>query len=242
MPTRREVLVAGLGAPVTAALASGAGRPALNLRAVVIGAGAFGGWTALTLLRRGATVTLLDAWGPGHVRASSGGETRVIRATYGTRRTYTALAARALMLWREHDAQFQRGFFRTTGALWLFGKDDAFGRASAEGLAAHQLPFEWLTPREAAARYPQFAYDGVASVLSEPEAGYLLARRACEHVAERVAAEGGLVRTGAVRAPMRLDGSPVKGITLENGTVVEADVFVFACGPWLGALFPDVIG
>jgi sarcosine oxidase len=64
-------------------------------RVLVVGAGAFGGWTALQLLRRGASVTLIDAWGPGHVRASSGGETRVIRATYGTHTIYTAMAARA---------------------------------------------------------------------------------------------------------------------------------------------------
>src|SRR5207253_9498214 len=48
---------------------------------VVVGAGAFGGWTALYLTRRGARVTLVDAWGPGNSRASSGGEGRVIRAT-----------------------------------------------------------------------------------------------------------------------------------------------------------------
>src|SRR5580704_18527791 len=50
-----------------------------TIHVCVIGAGAFGGWTALHLLRRGAWVTLLDAWGPGNSRASSGGETRVIR-------------------------------------------------------------------------------------------------------------------------------------------------------------------
>jgi hypothetical protein len=50
---------------------------------IVVGAGAFGGWTALSLVQRGARVTLLDAWGPGNSRASSGGETRTIRATYG---------------------------------------------------------------------------------------------------------------------------------------------------------------
>ena len=35
----------------------------------VIGAGAFGGWTALNLLRRGTKVTLVDAWGPGNSRS-----------------------------------------------------------------------------------------------------------------------------------------------------------------------------
>src|SRR4029077_20325868 len=69
---------------------------------VVVGAGAFGGWTALHLRRSGARVTLLDAWGPGNSRSSSGGETRVIRATYGPRVVYTRLAARALALWQEH--------------------------------------------------------------------------------------------------------------------------------------------
>src|SRR3989454_12168751 len=66
---------------------------------VVVGAGAFGGWAALYLLRRGARVTLLDAWGPGNARAGSGGETRGSRAPYGPRRVYTHLAARAPALW-----------------------------------------------------------------------------------------------------------------------------------------------
>jgi glycine/D-amino acid oxidase-like deaminating enzyme len=104
------------------------------MRVVVIGAGAFGGWTALELVRRGARVTLIDAWGPGHVRASSGGETRVIRAGYGSRAIYTRMAVRALARWRHHDAQFGRGLYKKTGALWMIGKDDAFGRASVAAL------------------------------------------------------------------------------------------------------------
>jgi len=31
-------------------------------------------------------------------------------------------------------------------------------------------------------------------------------------------------------------------ISLNDGTTVKADAFVFACGPWLGKIFPDVIG
>lgn len=207
----------------------------------VIGAGAFGGWTALTLARQGATVTLVDAWDPGHTRASSGGETRVIRATYGTRRIYTTLAARALTLWREADAAWQSALFKQTGAIWLFGSDDAFGRASADGLAAEGLPFEWLSPADAARRYPQFSYDGVRSVLFEPEAGYLHARRASATVAARAAAEGATMRRAEVPSPVRTDG-PLTRLTLADGTSLDADVYLFACGPWLGTLFPDVIG
>ena len=70
---------------------------------VVVGAGAFGGWTALYLLRQGAHVILVDAWGPGNSRASSGGETRIIRGTYGPNQPYTRMAARALQLWQENQ-------------------------------------------------------------------------------------------------------------------------------------------
>ncbi|MCA1560172.1 MAG: FAD-dependent oxidoreductase, partial [Acidobacteria bacterium] len=208
----------------------------------VIGAGAFGGWTALELVRRGARVTLIDAWGPGNARASSGGETRVIRATYGTRSIYTAMAARALDQWRAHDERWQRRFFQKTGALWMFGRDDSFGRASVESLRARRMSVEELTPADAKQRYPQINFDGIASVVYEPDAGYLLARRACEHVAERVVAEGGTYRQAAVAGPVRINGTPLRRVTLQDGGSIEADAFVFACGPWLGALFPDVIG
>src|SRR5437660_520099 len=82
-------------------------RSARGPSVVVVGAGAFGGWTALHLLRKGAKVTLVDAWGPGNSRASSGGETRVIRGTYGPRGIYTHLTARAPPLWKEHERHWR---------------------------------------------------------------------------------------------------------------------------------------
>src|SRR5499425_2288594 len=82
---------------------------------IVIGAGAFGGWTALQLLKKGAKVTLLDAWGPGNSRASSGGETRIIRATYGPGRIYTQMALRALKMWHEYEQQWKLQLFFRTG-------------------------------------------------------------------------------------------------------------------------------
>src|SRR5574341_1189977 len=111
----------------SAAVALGGLMPrAKQPHVVVVGAGAFGGWTALYLRRRGARVTLLDAWGPGNSRASSGGDTRVIRGTYGPRRIYTHMAARALALWKEHERRWRRGLYRAIGVLWLVEDDDVF--------------------------------------------------------------------------------------------------------------------
>jgi sarcosine oxidase len=208
---------------------------------IVIGAGAFGGWTALELVRRGARVTLIDAWGPGNPRASSGGHTRVIRATYGSHAIYTRMATRALELWREHDRRSRTCLLHLTGALWMFGEDDRFGQLSAAALRASGLPIEELTPAEARRRYPQINVDGITSLFVEPQAGYLLARDACEQVAQCVVTEGGVYRQAAAR-PREISGPTLRRIDLSDGSHLEADAFVFACGPWLGSLFPDVVG
>jgi len=200
------------------------------------------------LRRAGAEVTLVDAWGPGHARASSGGETRVIRGTYGDRAIYTQMAARAMELWTTHDARSGRHFFHRVGALWLFSGDPAFGEASVEPMRASGLAVEWIDPADAARRWPQMSFDGVTHALWEPGAGYALARRACEHVVEALVAEGGISITG--RAASHAGGtSPVDDTTgrlrtlhLADGQTLHADHFVFACGPWLGTLFPDVVG
>jgi glycine/D-amino acid oxidase-like deaminating enzyme len=209
-------------------------------RVVVFGAGAFGGWTALQLLRSGARVTLLDAWAPGHARASSGGETRIIRATYGTRAVYTKMALRALELWRAFDPD--RRLLHESGVLWMFGDDDGFGAASARVLADHGAAFHHLTHEEARRRYPQVCFDHASSIFQEPEAGYLLASRACEAVVQRFTTEGGTYRQAAAGIPVAVSAAGRHRVETRDGAVVEADAFVFACGPWLPELFPDVIG
>ena len=64
---------------------------------VVVGAGTMGAWTALQAIRGGRRVTLLDAYGAGHPRATSGDETRITRASHGPDEFYVrwSRAARA---------------------------------------------------------------------------------------------------------------------------------------------------
>lgn len=207
----------------------------------VLGAGAFGGWTALHLLRRGARVTLLDAWGPGNSRSSSGGETRIIRGVYGPDRIYVDWTARSFGMWREAEERWGRRLYRRTGVLWMAGEDDTYVRESVPLLNDAGLAIEELATEEARTRFPQIDFDGVRSVYLEPEAGYLLARRACQAVAEAVAAEGGEVRIAAAFPDWSRSGA-LDRLELADGSSLRADLYLFACGPWLGGLFPEVIG
>src|SRR5437899_9820066 len=129
-------------------------------RVAVVGAGAFGGWTALHLLRRGARVILLDAWGPGNSRASSGGETRVIRATYGADSPYTRMAAHALELWKHHEKRWKRQFLHRTGVLWMAASgEDSFERGSVEMLRKAGTKHKELSLRDLKKRWPQINFE-----------------------------------------------------------------------------------
>jgi glycine/D-amino acid oxidase-like deaminating enzyme len=208
----------------------------------VIGAGAFGGWTALHLLERGARVTLLDAWGPGNSRASSGGETRIMRGTYGPDQPYTATAARALKLWRKYERRWKRQFLHRTGVLWMVSnRDDAFERGSPEPLRAAGIEFQELSVGQMKKRWPQINFSDVHWGIFEPKCGYLDARASCQAVLDAFITEGGAYRQLAV-SPDGLETAPLRKLLLSDGSRLKADHYVFACGPWLGKLFPETLG
>jgi sarcosine oxidase len=200
------------------------------MHVVVIGAGVFGTWTARWLQRRGATVTLVDQYGPGNSLASSGDESRVTRSGHGPDDHYPMWQRRSLVQWLELD----RSLFVRTGALWFAHADHGFEADSAATLERLGIPAERLERDMLAERYPQIRTDDLAWALFEPEAGALLARRAVAATARAFAEEGGEVRIGLAR----VDGDRV----LVDGTAVEADAFVFAAGPWLPRLLGPLPG
>lgn len=211
-------------------------------RVVVVGAGAFGGWTALHLLRGGAEVTLLDAWGPGNPRASSGGETRIIRATYGPDPCYAQMSARAMRLWGKNERRWKKKLFHRIGVLFMAMKgDDAWERGSIACLEDAKVSHERLSLREMRKRWPQINLEGIDWGLFEPKSGYLMARTSCEAVVEGFIAEGGTWRQTVVRAE-GLETEIEKGLRLSDGSRIMADRYVFACGPWMKSLFPNTVG
>ncbi|HEY0671578.1 MAG TPA: FAD-dependent oxidoreductase [Longimicrobiales bacterium] len=238
MMSRRTFVGLVMTTPLLARAVNYSGR---REHVVVVGAGAFGGWTALALLRAGMRVTLIDAWGAGHTRASSGGETRVIRASYGGVAAYSQMVARALVLWREAEREWGRQVLFRCGALWLCAGDDGYVRRSIAPMKAVGLSMDELSPADAARRFPQMSFSAARTVFFEPDAGFLTARAACELVRESFVRAGGEYLQAWVR-PGATAGARMSNITLSNGGSLNADRFVFACGPWLGQVFPDVLG
>ncbi len=163
----------------------------------VIGAGVFGAWTAYHLLSAGHKVTLLDQYGPASSRASSGGETRIIRCAYGPDEIYSRMAKRSLALWSGFFRETGRNFLRRTGVLWMSKPGNTYAEQSRETLRKVEVPFRDFSSSELARRYPQIHIDAGTVAIFEPESGALLARQAVQAVVEAFVSARRYVPAGA---------------------------------------------
>lgn len=224
------------GASSTRAVA----QPSERWDVIVIGAGVFGAWAAWNLQRRGRTVLLVDAWGAAHSRSSSGGETRLIRTEYAGNALYTRWAWESLAEWHELSRRHESPIFLETGALYIYPQDNAKIDESIALQRGLGIPIEKMTAPEMAKRWPQIDFSGIAVGVMQPTMGALMARRSVQSLVSEFVKAGGAYRTLAVEPP-RLTGSALNSIS-GSGETLRADSYVFACGPWLPTLFPDVIG
>jgi monomeric sarcosine oxidase len=205
----------------------------------VIGAGVFGAWTAHFLRQSGASVILLDSYGPGNSRASSGGETRVIRMGYGPDELYTRWAMHSLPLWCELASRTGKEIFHQTGVLWLSNGDDPYLKSLCSVLAQAGVTTEEFNANEIRQRWPQLSLHDVTWGILEPASGLLMARSSVQALVRELV-ESGVVYMPAVVKPIR-GGSRLAEIETGSGDSISAGTFIFCCGPWLPKLFPELL-
>ena len=187
----------------------------------------FGAWIAYQLQRRGKSVVLLDAYGAANSRASSGGESRIIRMGYGVDEIYTRWAMRSLELWRKFLGQIDEPLFHRTGVLWMARGEDPYSLSTLRTLQTCGVPFEKLSRAELERRYPQISFGDITWAMLEPDSGVLMARRAVQRVVDAAVKAG---------VDYRIDR-----IEPQDRSRVPANTYVFACGPWLPKLFPGLL-
>lgn len=207
---------------------------------VVAGAGVMGLWTALRLRERGLDILVVDPWEPGHPRGTSSSESRVIRSLYGSDEVYASWAWSSLAAWEQQEHALGASLLHRTGVLWFAARAGGYEAAGEATLRRLGIPVERLTPSEVTERFPGVRCDGLAFALFEPRGAAILAREAVRRLAAWLARRG--VRF--LRSSARLgtgSGSRMTDVVC-GGERVAADAFVFACGPWLPEVFPDLLG
>ena len=217
----------------------------------VIGAGVFGAWTTHQLQITGKRVVLIDAYGSANNRSSSGDESRIIRMGYGADEIYTRSAMRSLQLWQELFARVDEPLFHQTGVLWLAHENDPYPVRTAATLEKLGIPFEKLTTTEVSERYPQIGLDGISWAMLEAKSGVLTASRAVQAVVREAIRNGAEYLQEAVSGPSvppathaqdaRATKQKLNHVMTGSGQRISAANYVFACGPWLPKIFPDLL-
>jgi sarcosine oxidase len=205
----------------------------------VIGAGVFGAWTAYQLRLAGASVLLIDAYGPGNSRASSGGESRMIRLGYGPDEIYSRFSQVSLVRWQRLFEQTDT-LFRKTGILWLAHERDPYCEATLATLQRLQANHEKLDHDELVRRFPQLELGSISWGILEPDSGVLMARRAVQAVVAQARADGVDYLEATITTPTAVYRD-LNSVQTTSGNKIEAKRFVFACGPWLPKLFPELL-
>ena len=217
---------------------------------IVVGAGAFGGWTAYYLRQLGASVRLIDAYGPGNSRATSGDETRGVRSSYGDRGEFAELWTRwanlAIDRWTTFDAEWGREMkvqlFFKTGDIIFRSQPEPFTTRNQELWKKFGMPFEVLKVENVARDFPVINFTDATVAVYEPRAGVVRARRACEVVAEAFRRNRGEMLMGHA-TPGDRDGARLQNVkTAGPSATLTADTFVFALGPWFPKAFPELMG
>lgn len=202
--------------------------------AAIVGAGIFGASLADALTARGWAVTLVERYSPANSRSSSGDASRLLRFGHGAGdgkdEWYTRSAWTALQLWRSIAEEEHRELFVTTGAMWLTRGSDGWAAAAEKVMVEVGVPCQRVAPAELSNYFPSIRTEDLLYGLYEPKACVLRAAE-CVHVLFGRARRRGarVVYGSAVPHP--------DGLFL-NGEILGADRVIWACGAWLGRLFP----
>ena len=208
--------------------------------AIVAGAGVMGSWTAYFLLKAGYDVTLCDPWGAGNPLASSGGETRLIRYLYGKNEIYFNLAKRSMELWKQEEKAIGKKLFFQNGML-IFSEMPVYDYAeeSKSLYESNGFKLDKIAAQELKKLYPFINTEDLDHAIYDKEAGFLLAAESCKQVASSLEKQGGSFKFASVK-PSEIKSGNMKEVILSDGSKLNADIFVFANGPWLGKIFPEV--
>jgi glycine/D-amino acid oxidase-like deaminating enzyme len=216
---------------------------------VVIGAGAWGSFTAMNLRKMGAKVTMVDAYGPGNARSTSGDESRGVRSSYGDKtgalgELWMLWAREAIKRWIAFDDEWGRDFrlnlFHTTGDLIMRAEWDNLQLRTKVWWDKNKIPYQILNPDDVRKAFPVISMDDITAVIYEPDAGVVRARRGAQTAAAVFEKLGGKIIIGRA-SPSKISNGRLEEISLDTGLTLRADKFVWAVGPWLGKTFPDIL-
>ncbi|MFT4037325.1 MAG: N-methyl-L-tryptophan oxidase [Thermomicrobiales bacterium] len=204
----------------------------------VLGGGTMGTAAAWALTRMGLRPVVIEQFQIVHDQGSHSGDTRIFRHAYAESPEYVPLVLRADELWQElMDASGEQILVRC-GGLELAAPGHV--HASSARLAAdqHKLSYEWLSPAEARARWPQFQTPDGWDVLYSDASGFLNVEPAIRTMAALAEQGGATILTNTPATAWGSDGNTV-WIEMPQGRI-EANSAIITSGGWSARVLKDL--
>jgi D-hydroxyproline dehydrogenase subunit beta len=211
----------------------------MNLRVVVVGSGVVGVVTALRLAERGVEVTLVDASVPGS--GTSGSTFAHVNASYAGYWDYFELRAAGVAGYRRLRSELGSApWLVDTGFLQFERSPQQHGELSehADRLRDAGYPVARVRPDDVRRRLePDLVIPSdVEEVFFYPDEGYVEVQPMLAQLLRAAAQLGVGVRVNDRVVGFQTAGDRVRGVTLESGERIAADVVVCSCGRWTDAV------
>ena len=163
------------------------------MRVAVVGLGGVGTAAVRHLAKAGCRVVGFEQFRLDHDRGSSYGASRVIRRVYPDR-LYAELMAAAYPLWHELEQEAGEELLLQCGGFFFGPEGHPEMVATEEALRQVGVPYQRLSPAEAARRFPQFRLRPDEYGVWEPQSGLLRASRCVRAAARSARASGAELR------------------------------------------------
>jgi sarcosine oxidase len=206
----------------------------------VIGLGAIGSMAAWRLAARGQAVHAYERFGIGHDRGAYSGQTRRFSVQSQREPRLTALALRALELWRDLESETGTDLLHLTGGLIIGPAGTPALTTARDSSQAAGLDHETLDAAALRRRFPQHLARPDDMGLLDPQAGFLRPELSVVAAARRARALGATLfdhtRVRAVEPDADGDGDSVT-VRTEHGVRRYAHV-VLAPGARARDVYP----
>ena len=207
----------------------------------VVGAGIFGVTAAISLVRRGHRVSLLDPGPLPHPLAESTDISKVVRLDYGPDDLYLAWMETALEGWRRWNAAWHEPLFHEVGVAFLARAPMApggFELESFERLRRRGHPVERLDAAAIRARFPAWSTGAFVDGYFNAAGGFAESGRVVAQLLRDAAALGVTLLEGHTFERLDTQGSRASGVVTREHGVLAADRVVLATGAWTPHALP----
>jgi len=211
------------------------------LKVIIVGAGINGVTAAIELKKRGHKVVLVDPGPLPHPLAASTDISKAVRTAYGADEYYTALAERAIPLWRKWNEEFGFELYHETGVLFVrreLMQPGDFEYESCKIFEKRGHKFERLNSAKLRKRFPAFNAERFDDGFFDSEAGYVESGRVVVTLVEQARSLGVELVEGIKFIALDENDNSVNGIVLQDRQRIGGDAVVVAVGAWTPYVLP----